>query len=522
MLKTITIESVLGGISPSQYFGSKGQYMAGIGIDPDLPISDSDVRLSGYIRPSAMEKFSGSTITAAPLWLITNPKDTNTYCYDSSGKIYSIDSSLTVSALNSGTALTASIGNGGEYYDNYIYFRKNADVARYGPLNGSPSLTQTYWTSTLSKTALTSAAYPSIRGVQIPNGHMHRHTDNKLYMCDVTSANKGVLHYIATSKTTVEGDTNNGSSYQALDFGYGYYPVVGESYGTDLAVALIEGVSTGSKQKSAALSFWDTTSSSFSKLIQVEFPDPLITAMKNVNGVLYVWSGYATGGTRLSRFIGGYSFEELWFDETMYPPLQGAVDAEMNRVIWGTATTYPDITASVIARGSRSAQLGNGIHNILKTTSAGTTPYVTALKYVQTTTNNFREPIVGWKDDSSQGIDKRSTSTYGTSVFRSGVQRIGIPFQVRKIRIPLAQIVASGQSCTVTIYTDNGSTSKVVSTINSTNYTQSQRMIEINPSGDTAIGGHTDFFIELRFTGTVLMTVTLPLSITIETTEQDE
>lgn len=509
---TINIESIFGGLSPTQNFGTKNTYHASIGIDPDLPVSDSDVRLSGYIRPSAMEKFSSSTVTGTPLWLVPNPKDTNVYHYDSAGKVYSIDTNLSVSVVSSG--LSSASGNGAEYYDNYIYFAKNTDIARYGALNGSPSITETYWTGTLGKTALTNTTYPTIRGISIPNHHMHRHTDNKLYICDVTSGNKGVLHYIKTSKTTVEGDTNDGSSHTALDFGYGYYPVIIESLDTQLAVALIEGTSTSVKQQRAAVSFWNTTSATFQKLIQVEFPDPLITAMKNVNGTLYVWSGYATGGCRLSRFIGGYSFEEVWYSEDTYPPLQSAVDAEMNRIVWGSATTYPESSASVFSYGSRSAAVGNGVHNILKSTSSGSNQLVTSVKYIQTTAFGTREPIVGWKDDSSQGLDKKST-TYGVSVFRSDVFRIGKPFQIKRIFLPLGQAVAANMTATVKAYTDNGSSNTTIATINSTNYANSERNIVLYPS----VNGYHDFFIEIRLSGTALLTFALPIRIELETKE---
>jgi hypothetical protein len=512
----ITIDSVLQGVSSSQYFAQKGGYTGGIGFDPDMPATDSDTKLSGFIRPTAMSKFSSTTITAAPLWLVTNPKDANCYCYDSSGKVYSIDSSLNVTALNTGTALTAASGNGANYYDNYLYFAKNTDICRYGPLNGSATFTQNYWTGTLAKTALTNTTYPSIKGIQMPNHVLHRHTDNKLYMCDVTAGNKGILSYIISSKTTVEGDTNTASSYTALDFGFGYYPTSIETYGTDLAVALIEGVQTGVKQKPAAVAFWDTTSSSFTKITQIEFPDPIISAMKNVNGVLYIWSGNVNGGVRLSRFIGGYSFEEVWYSDDGYPPLQGAVDAEMNRLVWGTAHTYPEASVGVFAKGSRAAIFGQGVHNILKTTSAGANGTVTAVKYIQTTANSVRQPIVGWKDDSAQGLDKSAT-TYSTSVYRSEVFRIGRPFQIKSMMIPVVQSIGANHAATIKVYLDNGSSSSTVATVNNTNYPNGERNIRVQGLG---INAQHDFFIEIKTTGSALLTFALPITITIDTTEQ--
>lgn len=524
--KRVQIQSIIAGLSPLQYFSPAGRggpipsYHAGIAIDPDMPVSDSAKRMSGYIRPTAMEKFSSTTITDTPLWIVTNPKDSLAYCYGSSGKVYSIDSSLVVTALGGGSALTSASGNGAEYYDNYIYFAKNTDICRYGPLDGSPSFTQDYWTNALGKSALTNTTYPSVNGVTIPNHPMFRHpSSGVLFIGDVLSnstpnTNLGGIHQIKTTKTTVEGDTNNGSGYNALDLPYGYYPTSIEAYGSDLVVAAIEGTSTTVKQKRATLFFWDMTSTSYSKVIQVEFPDPLITAMKNVNGILYVWSGNANGGYRVVRFIGGYSYEEIFFSEDGYPPLQGAVDAEMNRIVWGTAVTYPETAVCVFAAGSRSAKVGDGIHNILKTTSSGSSGTVSCLKYIQTTALNLRQPVVGWKDGSSQGLDKSST-TYGVSVFRSEVYRVGQSFQIKAVDIPLAQAVGANQTATVKIYTDEGSSSATIATINNTTYPNSERTISIYPA--SPVNGDHNFFLEIRTTGTSLMTFALPITITFET-----
>lgn len=510
----VRIETILGGQSQIQNFALKGGFDTSIAIDPDMPIADSVGKPSGFIRPTSMEKFSGSTITSAVKFLVTNPKDSNIYAYAENGLVHSISSSLSMNS-NVGTP-TSGAGNGAGYYDNYLYLATPTNISRYGPLDGSPSITNSYWTSTLSKAALTNTTYPSINGRVMPNHVMHRHTDNKLYICDVLSnttanTNKGAVHYITSSKTTVEGDTNSASAYNALDFDYGYYPTCIESYGTDLVVAGFEGTNTTTEQSRAWVTFWDTTSSSFQKLIQVEFPDPLITAMKNVNGTLYVWSGSATGGCRLSVFIGGYSFQELWYNKDMYPPLAGAVDGKLNRVIWGTTISLPEAATCVMAYGSLYQSMGKGVQNILKTTSAGSTSMVTALKY--TTQNTFVSPIVCWADASSQGADKLST-TYNTSVWRSEIFRFGSPGVVNQIRIPMAQALSSNMTIVPKVIVDEG-TSNTLTTINSTNY-PGDRNIVIMP----AVNFKHSFQIELRQTGSALCTVGLPISINIVPREE--
>lgn len=400
----IKINSVLGGIAPSDNFSKESGYDISVGIDPDFPSTDSLVRPSGFLRPTAMEKFSGSKIASSThvLWMATSPKsNTNVFMYLLNGKLIGYDTSL-ANETDIGTP-TSGAGNGMAYYDNYIYLATPTNVSRYGPLNGTQAITNAYWGTTLSLAVLTDTTYPSINGVAMPNHVMHRHTDSKLYICDVLSnttanTNKGALHYIKTTKTTVEGDTNDGSTYNALDFPWGMYPSTLETYGTDLCVALFEGTSTTIRARRAKLSFWDTTSSSFQKIHEEEFPDPLITAMKNVNGILYVWSGSASGGCRLTRFVGGYTMEGVFYNPDIFPPLQGAVDHIMNRIVFGTGTTYPSSYAAVFGVGSM-AGLGSGVHGILKVVTTGANPGVTALKYVQNSALPKLSPIVAWKDD---------------------------------------------------------------------------------------------------------------------------
>lgn len=510
---TIKIDNILGGISPAQYIAGANQYDSAIGIDPDMPLTDSSVKTSGLIRPTAMSKFSSTAVSGVPLWLLTNPKNSNVYSYNSDGEVISYSSSLGSETVV-GTP-TSGAGNGAEYYDNYLYFATPTDISRYGPLNGSPSLANTYWSSTLGKTALTNTTYPSINGVTLPNHPMKYHTGrNRLYFGDVVSG-KGVIHYIATTKTTVEGDTNNGSTYNALDLRYGYYPTCIEVVDTDLVIGSIQGTNTTIDQAKATISFWDTTSTTPTKIIEKELPDPYITAMKNVNGVLIVFTGNAQGGCRVLRFIGGYSFQEVAYFEECYPPLPGAVDHILNRVVFGGMTTYPEASASVYAIGSKNAKLSinSPIHNILKATSSGSNGWVTALKYILHGNNKIRYPIIGWKDDSGYGLDKIST-TYGVNVWRSQTFRIGQPFTIDGIRIPMTASIGSNMTITPTLYIDDLTTSSALSTINNTNYPNSEKNATQKITG--ASGKH-NFLLELRWTGSALCMPSLPITITGET-----
>ena len=523
----IKIETILGGQAPTSHFAGAGQFKASLGIDPAQPFDDLDSAYStiasGLLRPVASEKFSGIIINAAPLFMKTNPKDAFIYVYDSLGSAYTIDVTLTtVTALSDAGHLASSIGNGCEYYDNYIYFAKNTDICRYGPLNGAPIFNPTYWTVTLAKTALVNTTYPStfLNNLQIPNHPMCRHSDGILYFGDVVG-NQGYLHTIQTSKTTVEGDTNNGSTYSKLAFGYGLWPTVIESYGSDLAVALYEGSSIGLRQKHAKIAFWDTTSTNFNKITWVEFPDSLITAMKNVNGVLYVVSGnYKTRGFRITRFLGGYSFEEVYYSETGEPCLPGAIDAVLNRCVFGSHTTVPESDGCVNAIGLQKQVLGKGLFNIMRATGGDASTNVTAVCFADAAEMGFYTPIIGWTKGSgtaNNGLDKQGTAyNNAPSVFWGSLQRIGKYFKITKIIIPLAQVLAANMTLIPKLYFDSGKTTKTLTTINSTNF-PSQTQIILQPENAS---GKNNFWLELRWSGSALLTVELPIIIKGETYDE--
>lgn len=527
----IRIETVLGGHSPTTHFGGAGQFRSSIGIDPAQPIDDNDTSYStiasGLIRPASSQKISSDTITSAPLWIKTNPKTSSIYVLDANGSVYTINSALsTVTALSDAGELTNGIGNGMEYYDNYMYFAKNTTIARLGPLNGTTTLNGNYWSGTLSKTALSNTTYPtSLKNyLSIPNHPMCRNSNGKLYFGDVVG-NLGYLHYISTKKTTVEGDTNDGSTYLALDFGYGLWPTAIENYGEELAIALFEGSNTGLRQKSAKIAFWDKTTSDPTKMIWVEFPDSIITAMKNVNGVLYVVSGnYKTRGFRVTRFLGGYSFEEVYYSETGEPCLPGAIDSLLNRVVFGTYTNVPENRGCVYGIGLQKATLGSGVFNIMGSTGTTSSTSVTAVAFADASSMGFYNPILGWSDAGdgstgvSHGIDVQTTDySYSPSVFWGITQRIGQPFKITEVIIPLAQTVGANMIVTPKIYTDDGINSFTLTEINNANDPGKFNIVRRSDANGNTIVGQHNFWLELRFTGSALCTVNLPIIIKGET-----
>jgi len=517
--KTITIKSIWDGHSPSQYYGKEGSYNSSLAIDPDFPISSSDVKASGFLVPTAYSDFTGSNLTDNAIAIINTPKNTNTYVVTRNGRLISYDSSLANETLI-GT-ITSNTSNGAFYYNNYIYIIGTTDVSRYGPLDNSPSLTNTFWTSTLSLTALTNTTYPVIRGDSFPNHWGFVHGDGSAYFCDFING-QGMLHRINTKKVTSEGDTNGTtvpSAYNVLDLPFGWYPMTACSYGTDIAILAVQTIDTTIDQGKAALFLWDPTNVDSFYAGPIYLPDPLATAILNDNGILKVFSGNASSGVRISKYIGGQSFQEIVYHEEGTPPFPGAVDSRGSRLVWGGWTTYPSTSACVWAYGSKNDSLPKGIHNIIKTSSSGATPNVTACKFVQQASNKTPQMVVGWRDDSDNGVDKYSTSATLTSVFRV-MLNVGQQFDLLKMRVPLAGAVGANTSITPKFYLDDASSNKTLTVINNSNYPSKRKVVYKTPEL-VGVTGETNLMLEFTWGSTSPTPIALPITLDLNIHDDD-
>lgn len=530
--RTIRIDSIMGGQSGYVYPPMTNEFTSSYAIDPDLFVDNSLLTKSlGAISPRSVQNI-GTTVSA-PMWLVGNPKTSTVAVYDYSGSIYSISGTLVQSDLGDLNDGGNAFGNGAEYYDNYIYFARSTTIARYGPLDGTAIFTDDYWVSTLGKTALSATQYPFHSGalIRLPNHVMLRHTDGRLYFVDVVG-NQGYIHYIKTAKTTVEGDTDNGSTYQALDFPYGMWPTAIASYGSDIAVALYEGPYGDHSRtnvhsvvgKRAKLSFWDTTSADYNKITEVEFPDEVIYALLNSNGVLYAFSGQCgdglsqNKGVRVSRFAGGYSFEEVAYIDNGYPPFPGAVDGIMNKIQFGSGsdgmesnpTSGGEFTGSIWSVGLKRSPLSRNIFNVAGCTNSAIAtfnPIITAMKLLRRNTYE-PYPITGWINggNTSGGVDVHATYPTNFSegefaYWKSGNIVTGGSCVIKKIRIPLNRGLnfGSGYVFKIIVRDEHGSTQRTFTFSPLTNPVQDGKIgITIRPNG---------FIVENSFTIKIIWAV---------------
>ncbi|MAD98708.1 MAG: hypothetical protein CMB99_15400 [Flavobacteriaceae bacterium] len=536
---TIKINSIMGGKSPHRFLpyqlaGNTNKFDASLGIDPDQPMTSfTDM---GVLMPTSFVDFTSTLLNGAPMWLMSPPRGSELlYSYSTLGRLNSWNTSFGGEATVTTTGGTqGNAAQGGAYYNNYIYMAygssetRSVDIARWGPLDGTPALQESWWGSTIAQTPLDDPDFPTVEGITLPNHPMHVHNDGRLYIGDFDSSTstaatrgRGLIHYIQTEFATDEGAADNGSQYNALDLPFNQMPVDIESYGPDLVTLTIpnpNGATFGSGN--AMLHFWDTGSPSPYRHVNLQ--DPAASALLFHNGLLYIWSGSYTQGHRLSVYRGGQTVEQLDYLPYAELPPAGAVAAKGNRIYWGSRTTYPTNGSCVYAYNHKNANIP-GTHNIINSDGGGSA-LVTSLLRVRQDAFNNTDLAVGWSDTSNFGIDRRSAGATNTAVFRSMNYQMGAPFRITKIIIPFGEAITSNQTLTVRLYESidsdvvdpGGTTGVALQTINNTNFSSSERRVEL----DADFRGLNDFQMQLKWSGTNEMPVLLPIIIHGEFTKE--
>jgi len=526
--KLITVDSIIGGFAKSSYYARPDEFAYSQALDPDLNVNGVDgiVQSSGMLCPIGYAKFSGSNVTAATVAIITNPKDALVYVVLSNGRLISYVGSTLATETLIGT-VTGGNAQGAAYYNNYIYIfgtgASKDDVSRYGPLNNSPTLVDNVWKgATLgTQSALTNTTYPAISGTTLIWNHWAKvHTDNALYFCDVVNG-AGVIHKIKTSKTTDEGDTNNGSSFNVLDLPAGYFPTAIESFTTDLAILAIPSLNSALIQGNAVLFLWDTVADSFYR--QVAIPDTWGTALLNHNGVLKIWSGGQNTKTRVSSYYGGTSITEIASMELGSPPLAGAVDSVGGRVVFAGifGLTPTGSEGQVYAIGSNKFALPLGLHGIAQSSDAEAT-VLTAVKYVKSITiapsvySSYPQLIFGFTSGSSFGLDKEASTATSTAVYLSTYFKVGSPFTIKKMRLAFDRDLSADTSLVLNFFLDGSQDSSASFTVDSFSNSGKCAVVQFPTSGTTQVRGVNDFCFRIRWNASKGPNILLPIKIELE------
>lgn len=384
-------------------------------------------------------------------------------------------------------------------------------------------ITNGVWTgATLgSLTGLTNTKYPTLRAVPVPNHVAHVHGDGSMYFCDFING-QGLIHRINTKKVTNEGDTNGttvASAYNVLDLPFGFYPTSIVSHSTSVLITGIYTVDTTTNQGKSAFVLWDPTDVTSFYLGPVYLPDPLCTATLSSNGTTYIWTGNAQNGVRLSRYLGGQTVEEIIYLEEGLPPVASGVDVLGNRIVWGGFSTNLGDTGCVWAWGSKDNRLPDGLHNVAIISTTASTQMVSSIKYVQQSSNVTPKLVIAWRTSSTFGIDKYSATATLSSQIRFMIN-IGEKFEVKKLSIPLMGAVAANTSIVPTLYFDDLSTNKALTTINNTNYSGKRKIVYHGAELKDTLGSN-NMVLDFVQTSTNPLAIGLPITLEIDIKEDE-
>lgn len=528
--QTIRIESILGGESGYLNFSAPDEYQASFGIEPDIALGGYTP--SGYIVPTFVSTTTvqGALGSGFPVWIETSPKTDLYYIYSTAGSVYTNDGSSTITGIGDLNDGGDAEGNGMAYYDNYIYCARSTTVARYGPLDGTATWTDDYWVTTLSKTALSNTSYPQTSNVVIHsfNHIMLRHTDGALYFTDVVG-NQGVLHKIATTKTTVEGDTDKGSTYNVVDFPYGMFPSAVASFGEQIAIALFEGRDYGTSsgglgttKHKAQLVLWNPSNpTTYDDITGQDFPDQIITAMVASNGVLYTFSCGSDGGTgtRVCRYLGGHSFEQVAYLDYLRAPFPGAVVASLNKISFAGTSYRNGTEGTILSIGSKLSPISNKVFNSVASPATA----IFAIKKFNSGSGLADESFYFTAYDGSSryiynqtlpgGISNASTNSY----WISQTYKIGGRFKITRISFNINDSIASGDDFAIapSILLDDNTSSKTLQTISYTTVGSETHFV-LRPENCV---GKNNFNLKFSFSGSANLSgfeVGIPLPITID------
>jgi hypothetical protein len=507
------IKSITGGHRSMRSLIFEDQYNGSLSIDPEYDAAGIGLP-SGAIAPVRYRRASVDLIKSAPMWMSGAQSTAGIFVYGFDGSVVSYNAAFTG---ETGVGNPGGTGNGMCVYNDYLYCSTGTDVYRYGRLSQTAPAFGQYWTVTLAMSALTNTTYPGTRNINYPNHVLHAHNDGYVYIADYDGANGRLRAFITDSD-----GTNGAATWQVLTLPPFMMPTSMCSYGTDLAILCVPQApyTSGAIPKGATsiLYLWDTIVGN-KHYRAIDTGEPIASAVINKNGELYVTAGNIDVGTKLLKYLGGYSFsiESIVYEGS--PPPTGAVDVSGNMIAWGNSVTYPATTAAVITNGYRDGRLPATAKNCIgRIDATGTLPIITSLKFL----TRSAVPSFGWRTDTPAEYGITSLSGAGTitnnAIFVGPTFNIGRKFVIRRILIPLTGAVASTTTITPTIKVDDDTVSYTAGdagllAINNTNYVGSERLIDMR---NLTIQGEHNFCLQLAFTGTDNIGADLPIEFEIE------
>lgn len=387
--KPLTVEAPRQGIAPSPHTGFANMQNLDVTSKPGV------VRLNPILS-----KVSSTTVTAQIKWIVKNPASpANIYALDSNGVVYnSSDSGATWASLSD----RAGNGQGLAVWKDYLFVATGANIDTYGPLSGAAA-----WSTNWKALSANDGDWEPILVSKL---------DGALYI--------GNGRYIDSLSEVVGQNFAPGSSgtytftLAHLTLPEDYRVKCLAEQGNNLMIGTWMG-SAIYDNKIADIFPWAPGDTTYQDPIQIV--ENGINAMINIGGNLYILAGIE-GNIYKSNGVQAWPIGQIpksvaeTYGGKYLEPYPGAIMNFKGKLFFAVNSQSTDGMGIYSLSETSSGNIVNCEHTISTGTTGGTNPLIIGAM-LGITRDIF---VCGWRDNTTYGIDKLSTTSYAYGTDYSG------------------------------------------------------------------------------------------------------
>jgi hypothetical protein len=417
-------------------------------------------------------KVSATTVVGQINWIVRHPITTaEVYALDNGGKVYRSGDSGATWALMTGNTQTSAHGNGLAIFKNYLIVARDGflDVCGDGAVSGNGTTT-----------GISNAGWTN--GWQVIDSDVLWHpmiiskNDSKLY-----GGAGRFIFYLYEIKTFDPG-TSASFTYtqQALDLPVNYRIKCLEEFGNDLMIGTWQGTNV-TDIRVADIFPWDRSSITFGQPVPID--DFGVHAMKNNGNSIIVLAGISGTVRRCdgaqSYIIGQIPVSVADVRGSQYIEFYpGAIHLYKNRIFFGVGNSASGVGGMGVYSLNQTGQ-GNvltfehQLSNFDTTGNDGTSQILKASAILPISKNTI---LVGWRDNTTYGIDLTTATSYTTSYgayFISPLYTVGTskqPFKFGELEFSLVRPLRANEGVKIEYRTNLTDSFTTINTYNYATY----------------------------------------------------
>lgn len=390
----LLIDNFAGGISDGERVGIPGSFLKSAGVD-FRSVPDSVSILPPLVAES--EAAAADDVDGLVKWFVND--GTSLWGYADNGDLYK----RVTSTWTRQRAVSTSAGQGLDVFNDYLYYSRNANLGRYGPLSGGASYTDGY--QSLETTTTWAPCHAFGNKLLVGNGR---------YVSSLDDATVWVAQAVALPP----------------DYSVRCMTTVGDW----VAIGAVKG-SNIYDYSDGKVFFWNGTESNYNFFINVPEGEP--NALIGLDNMLLI-----IAGGRGKMYLAGITSGET----EPVKSLPNVGTGKFVEVFPGAVTTWDGLTRIGVAGAGDSSTIQRGVFSygainknynrtlsfdypISTGTETGTGVKIGAL--LATGPDSF---YVSWRDGSDYGIDKIDTTALQASAYiETRIGDMDIPHRRKKV-----------------------------------------------------------------------------------------